>query len=205
MKFLVCLFFLLFAISCSVIPQGSPDTPEPLAVEYDSAIEKSEQVAIEDNVPSFQCVGFPFDMSGSACDLAGWQSFVYSEMVSGPTEAFVTSVSPELSMAENIKNQIRLSQPYQPLAIREVATDKLLEFSFDHMNPFGDFLYVLAHYYRQLNQAERSNLELKVKLKNLQGRYAALEQQLEETKAKIDAIMEIEQDLSTEQDALGAQ
>ena len=194
MKFIGGLVVTVLACSCTVKPMREDDA-QALPV-------CSPEVIAEPVEQPIACPEFPFDMSGSACDVAGWQSFVYSQLISGSAG---TDVSQNKTAADRVKHLIVLSHPYQPLAVRAQATEQLMEESFEHLNAFGDFLYVLANYYTQLNNLEQQSVQQQSALKHARARSDELEKQLADTKAKIEAIMEIEQDLSTEQETLGVQ
>lgn len=194
---------LLLVCSCALKPASQVDTAEPLASNEEAVFEMTAPTDVKADMPTY-CAEFPFDMSGSACDIAGWQSYVYSQWVNGLSDA-PGLPSTGLNEAEELKRLMTLAMPYQPLAIREKAGEELMQRSFDYLNAFGDFLYSLASGSLLLSSQEKQNLQLQSDLTASMLRNKALEKQLAEAKAKIEAIMEIEQDLSTEQETPGAQ
>ena len=202
MRLIACLVVIFSTCACTVKPVNSVSEPE-----QDTCTNNEElmmQLAVQ-NESLFECAEYPFDMTGSPCDIAGWQSFVYSAMINIPPEVGGNTTVENFNQSEKIKQLIILSQPYQPLDSRIKATEQLLDESYEYLNAFGDFLYVLANHYAQINKLELENSNLASEADALKKRNSVIEQQLIETNEKIKAIMEIEQDLSIEQENLGAQ
>lgn len=159
--------------------------------------EKLQTESIEENPSLMSCDVFPYDESDEPCNLIGWQEF--ASQVLNATE--VQHRSTLLLLVGNFDNQykqvILRSSPFEPDDIRQQAIEKMFQISSEFHNDFGQLFYLLATYNHidLLNKQNIAHLEKKLKVQI--NHNAKLKKQLKDAQAKIQAIMDIEQDLKT--------
>lgn len=192
MKYLFILLPFMFMTSCGLNPAKGGD--EQMA-NTDST---SQSLVAAPCIPKevTHCDELPFDMTGSACDILGWQSYIY-ELELSPQNALNYPVVKSYKTSKVI-SLIDIVYSDAPLLIRQNAASELIQYSHQYNNAFGDFLYLLAS-----NKQDQSNLEqklgrLKKELAEEKAVNGDLKNQLAEANKKIEAIMEIEQNLNEE-------
>ena len=137
---------------------------------------------------------FSYDNSGSPCNIYGWQLFVYQSLAQTQEAHDQTLLNLGNNPGDTYKRLILLSHHHEPLNVRIEATDALLNIAKANSNSFGHFFYIIATYNKQdlAHQKEAVYSQDKLKQKNTK-----LKRELNKTKAKIQAIMDIEKNLNT--------
>ena len=142
------------------------------------------------------CDGYAFDNSDLPCNLVGWQEFFYKSLLQSKEEHDNTLSLLGNTQEDVYKRLILLSMRHESLEVRNNAKDVMLKVSSENANGFGRFFYTLAHLLEQQVTTEHTVIDLQKSLKSSSQKNAKLKAELADTKAKIQAIMEIEKNLN---------
>lgn len=142
------------------------------------------------------CDGYTYDNSDVPCNLVGWQEFVYKSLLQSKEEHNKTLSLLGNTQEDVYKRLILLSMPYESLEVRNHAKDVMLNLASENANGFGHFFYTLAHLLEQQVIAEHTVIDVQASLKSALKKNTKLTAELADTKAKIQAIMEIEKNLN---------
>jgi len=143
------------------------------------------------------CEHFPYDDSDTACNLYGWQVFAYQATRDTATQHQQALTQLGATTSDNYKRLILLSQPQETLNIRLKALQSIQVIASTKENSFGNLLLLLTHYYQQDVDNKKQLIYLNAHLKSQKTETKALQQALKNNKAKIQAIMDIEENLNT--------
>jgi len=143
------------------------------------------------------CITYPYDNSEDECNLYGWQKFVNESLTHTKKEHDMALLEIEKDLENDYKRLILLSHYYENINIRAQATDDMIKVSQENLNSFGQFLSILATYNQRDIDHQRSRLTLQARLKKSAKKNANLKSELNQTQLKIQAIMDIEKNLST--------
>jgi hypothetical protein len=142
------------------------------------------------------CDGYSYDNTDRPCNLVGWQEFVFESLLQSK-EDHEKSLNLLGNTQEDVyKRLILLSMRYESLEVRNKAKDVMLNVSSENVNGFGRFFYSLAHLLEQQITTEHTVIDLQKSLKSSAQKNTKLKAELADTKAKIQAIMEIEKNLN---------
>lgn len=149
--------------------------------------------------PSLQqlCDEFPYDDSDTACNLYGWQHFAYQTALHTQSQHQQALMHLGATSGDSYKRLILLSQPQEALNVRLKATQSMLAIASKKDNSFGQFFFLLANHYQQDVDNKRQLIYLNADLKSQKAENKSLQQALIKNKAKIQAIMDIEENLNT--------
>jgi len=143
-----------------------------------------------------RCDGYAYDNTDEPCNLIGWQEFVYQSLLQTKAQHAETLNKLGNTHGDVYKRLILLSMRYESLEVRNHAKDVMLNVSAENPNGFGHFFYSLAHLLEQQVTAEHTVVDLQKSLKSTAQKNTKLKAELADTKAKIQAIMEIEKNLN---------
>ncbi|WP_413700454.1 hypothetical protein ACLKMH_00730 [Psychromonas sp. KJ10-10] len=158
---------------------------------------KLETDSVEENPSLMSCEVFPYDESDEPCNLVGWQAFAYQVLNATEEEhrgAFLLLMG---KMDNHYKQIILRSSHFEPDDIRQQAIEKMFQISSEYNNGFGQLFYLLATYSNVDHLNKQKIVQVEKKLKVQTSNNVKLKKQLKDTQAKIQAIMDIEQDLNT--------
>ena len=177
---------LFFVLSIILLPactltQPATDTAEPRSQETTTVL-------------SGECDTFPYDESNTPCNQLGWMTFASHSLKQNKAEHKLALVE---TQGNKYKELILKSSYHESLKTRTEATDALLKIAKTKTGNFADLFYLLATYSKHTLLNKRNVANLKAKLKVANKNNTALQTQLNETQAKIEAIMDIEKNLNT--------
>lgn len=209
MKKLFCVLSIFLLSSCS-------NVQFPLLIDGSSSQNKE--------ILKGSCGVYPYDTSEAPCNIFGWQSFIFYSLSHTKEEHDAALLSLRKAPYDRFKRLILLSDQYEPLDVRIRSTDAIFNVSRQYLNRFGELFFIIATYQKNdlLNQQnaielkaklkkisenntklkeetlnKQSAIELKAELKKISEKNTKLEEELTATEAKIQAIMEIEENLNT--------
>jgi hypothetical protein len=143
------------------------------------------------------CPIFPYDNSDRPCNLVGWQQFAYQAMKASESEHRAALLLLSNTQEDTYKTLIIESSIYEPDDVRQQAIAAMFKISEENINHFGHFFYLLATYNHTRLLNEKKIIRVERQLKTQINKNTKLKKQLADTQAKIQAIMDIEQDLNT--------
>ena len=147
-----------------------------------------------------ECIEFPFDETSTGCNLYGWQRFAYEALKQTKSDHENALAHLGAENADAYKRLILLSQPHEAINVRLQATETMLAIAETNNNSFGHFFYMLATHNKQDLSNKKEMIYLNTKLKKQIQMNAQLKAELASTQAKIEAIMDIEKTLNTNED-----
>tara|TARA_R110001583_G_scaffold21088_1_gene80255 strand:- start:22334 stop:22876 length:543 start_codon:yes stop_codon:yes gene_type:complete len=143
------------------------------------------------------CLVFTYDNSDLPCNLLGWQIFAYQALKANEEDHKSALLSLTHASENTYKKLILESSAFEPDAVREQAIQAMFRISEENINHFGHFFYLLATYQHTHLLDKQNAILAEKKLKIQIKKNAQLKKQLNDAQAKIQAIMDIEQDLKT--------
>lgn len=157
------------------------------------------RLSVNSGVPTQQkyCTHFPYDDSQTSCNLLGWQAFAYQSLTYTQAEHEAALYALGNGAENRYKRLILLSTYHETDAVREVAIDALLKIAEDKLGRFSQLFTIIANLQKTALENQKTTKDLQAKLKKMTKKNTALTSQLADTKAKIQAIMDIEKNLST--------
>lgn len=143
------------------------------------------------------CDSYPYDNSDDACNIFGWQTYVHQSLLLTKEEHDAALFSLGTTSTDKYKKLILLGDHCETSDIRTQAIDDMFEVSSANPNSFGLFFEILASFQKNdlLNEQNATNLQ--AELNEMSQKNSHLKAELATTKAKIQAIMEIEKNLKT--------
>lgn len=147
-----------------------------------------------------KCTEFSFDESSTECNLYGWQHFAYEALKQTKSEHENALTHLGAKSADAYKRLILLSQPHETINVRLQATETMLAIAEANNNSFGHFFYILATHNKQDLSSKKEIIYLNTKLTKQTQMNTQLKVELASTQAKIEAIMDIEKTLNTNED-----
>lgn len=176
MKRLIVISAILFLSACSQL-RLSVISSEPTQQEY--------------------CTNFPYDDSQSSCNLLGWQAFAYQSITYTQAEHEAALYALGNGPENRYKRLILLSTYHETDIVRKLAIQTLLKIAEDKLDRFSQLFTIIANHQKTELDNQNTTKNLQAKLKQVTKKNIALTSQLADTKAKIQAIMDIEKNLST--------
>jgi len=143
------------------------------------------------------CTNIPYDDSQSSCNLLGWQAFSYQSITYTQAEHEAELYALGNGSENRYKRLILLSTYHERDAVRKLAIEALLKIAEDKLGRFGNLLTIIANHQKTALDNQNTTKDLRAKLKQITTKNITLTSQLADTKAKIQAIMDIEKNLST--------
>ena len=143
------------------------------------------------------CNYYPYDNSDTPCNLFGWQAFVYQSLSQTQEEHHAALLSLGTSQGDKYKQFILLADHYESDAVRTQAIDAIYDISSENNNSFGYFFNIIATLQKHELLNKKKAADLQTELTKSSQQNSALKAQLADTQAKIQAIMEIEENLKT--------
>lgn len=165
------------------------------ACAHDKGATNIDKVALTEK--PLTCHYFAYDSSDLPCNILGWQAFAYKVLKANEEEHKLALFSLTNSHEDIYKKLILESSVYETDDVREKAIQAMFRISEEHINHFGHFFYLLATYQHTHLLDKQNAILAEKKLKKQIRKNIKLKKQLSDAQAKIQAIMDIEQDLKT--------
>jgi hypothetical protein len=149
-------------------------------------------------VDNTDCLAYPLDLTGNACNVLAWQSYMatllfLSELERQQQLSFLTN-----DEIDTLKKALLLTHTNEVLAVRKDNINKLEQMVSNYPFPLDQLLLTHLVFHKNiLDQSEQLSLTIQ-SLNNVKTELTETKVELQKAQKKIDAITNIEQQLNSE-------